>query len=83
MGIVICEKGGKVNGKFHQSSLGQGFDIRNAASRGKIRGNAKRTWESAVEKKEWKVINILYICLNFLQEVGRLQKVFEEIIYLI
>jgi len=49
--------------KLHQSSTGQGFDrgksisvcdIRNAASRGKIHGNAKRDWESAVEKKEEK-----------------------------
>jgi hypothetical protein len=74
VGIVICEKGEKVNGKLHQSSLGQGFDrgksisvcdIRNTASHGKIHGNSKRSGESAVEKKRGKVINILYICIAF------------------
>lgn len=36
-----------------------------------------------MKKKEEKVNNILYICLNFLQEVGRLQKVFEKTFFLI
>jgi len=63
VGAFVREKGEKVNyGKFHKRSIGQGFDIRNAASRGKIHGNAKRTGESAVEKKEEKVKKILYIC---------------------
>jgi hypothetical protein len=75
--------GRESNGKLHQSSLGQGFDrgksisvcdIRNPASRGKIHGFAERDWESAVEKKEGKVINIMYICNVLLNGVAGIQK---------
>jgi len=50
----------ETDGKFYKGSLRQGFDrgasvrlcdIQNAASRRKTHGNAKRTWESAVENK--------------------------------